>query len=190
MINIMVGTAQEPARGQNVCGDVFDIIPNGQTLTIAMADGLGHGPLAAEAAREFCSFVKTHKELPIDTVLEKSHKDIAHTRGTAGVVLNIDREKQSLTFAGIGNIELQAISAHPIRPICSPGVIGHRYHKILVFKYELTAGDLIAIYTDGISSRFQLKNYRHLQVDTMANAILQDHKKYHDDRTCITLFCH
>lgn len=189
MMDIKIGTAQEPARGQVVCGDAFTIIENEHVLTIAIADGLGHGPQAAEASAAFCDFIKNKPGLDVEELIEAAHHAIKKTRGVAGSIIKIDRQRGQMFFSGIGNIECQALSSNPIKPICAPGIIGHRFRKTLQFSYELTPSDIMVFFTDGISSRFRLANYRHLDLEEMAQTILQDHKKDHDDRTCITLLC-
>ena len=49
-MGLEVAAAERSARGQSVCGDATLVRQAAGTTTIAMADGLGHGPAAAEAA--------------------------------------------------------------------------------------------------------------------------------------------
>jgi hypothetical protein len=41
--------------------------------------------------------------------------------------------------------------------------------------------------TDGISSRARLDAYRHLDAQNMADALLRDHAKDHDDASCVVI---
>ena len=79
------------------------------------------------------------------------------------------------------------MSVNSIRPVCTPGIIGRPIRKVVEFSYELASGDLIAIYSDGISSRFDLKEYRTLPAQECADLILRNHGKYHDDATVLTI---
>ena len=47
-----VGAASVPAPGETVCGDDWEVQIRGERIYVLMADGLGHGPQAAEAAQE------------------------------------------------------------------------------------------------------------------------------------------
>ncbi len=39
-----------PMQGETVCGDAFALRMDGSALLAVLADGLGHGPLAADCA--------------------------------------------------------------------------------------------------------------------------------------------
>ncbi len=154
-------------------------------MIIALADGLGHGPLAAEASLGFCAYVEAHTEDSLEEIIRGASNEIVRTRGAAAAVVSIDLDQQTLAFAGIGNIELQAVSREPIRPVCTPGIVGRPLRKVVQFDYTLNRGDLFAFYSDGISSRFSLTEYRRFDVQPMADEILKEQGKYHDDATCI-----
>ena len=46
---LMSGVVKAPARGETVCGDAVTVIDGERGPVIVMADGLGHGPAAAES---------------------------------------------------------------------------------------------------------------------------------------------
>lgn len=181
-----IGAAQRPIRTETVCGDAFVVFP-GEWITVAVADGLGHGPEAAEAAHAFCEYVGAHASEGLEEILRGATAALSDTRGAAAALIRIADQLQCLSFAGIGNVELQAASRRPIRPVCTPGIVGRPLRKVLEFNYELTRGDLLAIYSDGISGRFALGSYGHLDAQSMAEAILADHGKHHDDATCVVV---
>jgi serine/threonine protein phosphatase PrpC len=183
------GIAQRPARGEKVCGDAYVIVPGAATV-VALADGLGHGPLAAAAAVAFCQYVREHANEVPDRILRGSTEKVSHTRGAAAAVIRLDESNGTLVFAGIGNVELQALSQNAIRPVSTPGIVGRKLRKIVPFDYEVVAGDLLAMYSDGISSRFELKEFRSMEPQQIAEAILDQHGKQHDDATVIVFKVH
>lgn len=185
-MSLEIGAVQRPIRNEKVCGDAFVVLRNHE-ITIALADGLGHGPKAAEAAIAFCEYVEAHASRSLEEILIGATADLSDTRGAAAALVRIGSQHRELSFAGIGNIELQAVSKIPIRPACTPGIVGRPLRKVLKFDYELSPGDLLAIYSDGISSRFRLDSYRHLDAQGTAEAILADHGKQHDDATCVVV---
>lgn len=187
MRQITIGTAQRPALGQQVCGDAFIVADNDSVTTIGIADGLGHGPEAAEASNAFCAFVQEHHVASLKEIILGSDKRLGGTRGAAAALLRIDLGAECLEFAGVGNIEVHAESSIPIHPICVPGILGQRFRKFLPFHYEMDGAALITLFSDGISSRFEISGYRHLEPQEMAEAILKDHGKDHDDATCVVV---
>jgi len=157
-----IGSIQRPAAGQLVCGDSLTVV-DGPSLFIALADGLGHGPAAAEAARPFCEFAAAHRAEPLDQILVKASEALAHTRGAAGALVRIDSQARSLEFSGIGNIELKSLLNSAIQPFCRPGILGRGRPRVRVDAFPVAAGELLALFSDGVSSRFSLDQYRHLR---------------------------
>lgn len=180
--------AKRPMLGQTVCGDVASVIhTNDGGVLIVLADGLGHGTMAHEAAEAFCAFAELHATRPIEAIMREGSLAIAATRGAAAALLRIGDGGTRLSFCGIGNIEVQANSVDAIRPICMPGIVGRPLRKVLSFDYALSCGDLLVAHTDGISSRFRLEKYAHFPAVEAADRILSEHGKGHDDATCIVI---
>ncbi len=181
-----IAVAQRPAVNESVCGDATEVVREGETL-IAVADGLGHGPDAAEAAQAFCRYVRENPSLGLEDIIMGASQEISRTRGVACALVRIDAAERLMTFVGVGNIEVQAVSVADIHPICLPGIVGQRVRKLQSFEYELHPGDLIVVYSDGISSRFDLRQMRHADVQALADAVLVEHGKDHDDATCVVI---
>lgn len=174
-------------RGEQVCGDAVAIVRGDGHVLVAVVDGLGHGPQAAAAARALCAFAEGNAGKPLERLVEEATRAISDTRGAAAAFLDIDRDGGVLRFCGIGNIEAQAVSRAPIRPICMPGIIGRPLRKILAFEYALAPGDLLLLHTDGVSSRFSLSDFAGGAPQEIADAVLERHGKDHDDATCVVI---
>jgi len=174
--------------GQQVCGDVTSVVRGpGEEVLIVVADGLGHGEKARDAAEAFCAFVEVHAEAPLEAIMRDGSHAVSATRGAAAALIRIHRGVTRLSFCGIGNVELQAASAEAIRPVCLPGIVGRPLRKVLAFDYALREGDLLAAHTDGVSSRFRLEDYAGLDAKEAAARILAEHGKNHDDATCVVI---
>lgn len=186
---IWVGLSQRPAHNEKVCGDSAIVIPEERYTFIAVVDGLGHGPQAARAAQAFCSIAEENRNRPLQDILMTAHEGLGATRGVAAALVRIEQKKRELFFSGIGNIGIYARSRETIQPISSSGIVGHHVKPAREFKYSLYSGDIIAIFTDGIQSAFEIGTYKHLDVEEMADAILTDHGKAHDDATCVVIRC-
>jgi hypothetical protein len=184
---MQIGKASRSIKGESVCGDQCVIVRTNSCTTIGIADGLGHGQKAYEAARDFCAFVANHAEWKIVDILAEAHNSISHTRGVAGVVLRIDEQNDTLQYVGVGNIEFQAASHSPIRPISYPGIVGKRIRKIMPFNYNLSRGDVLTAFSDGVSRRLDINSYKHLKVQDAAEKVIEIYGKDHDDALCIVI---
>ena len=187
MTQMQLGAAQRPAVGETVCGDAYVMVERGARKLIAVVDGSGHGPLAAEAAHLFRDFVSLHAAEPLELLFLGAHAALADTRGAAASILRVDESSGALEFAGIGNVHVVAQSASAIHPAPQPGILGRRFRHAKVLPFSVARGDTLVMFSDGISSRVQLAPYLHLDPDAMARAILAEHGASHDDATCVAL---
>jgi len=113
---------------------------------------------------------------------------ISHSRGTAIIIIRINTVSHEMTYIGVGNVEMQSISQGSIRPVNIPGIVGRRINRrVRTSSYKLNKGDILTIFTDGISSHFDLEEYSGLDAQTLAETILVKHSKDHDDATCVTI---
>jgi hypothetical protein len=187
-MNLTICAAQRPYAGETVCGDAYSVVDGERTL-IALADGLGHGPAAAEAANAFCRFAAERPSTGLRALMTLASDEIAKTRGAAAALLRIDLPRGELEFAGVGNIEVRAVSREPIKPVSVAGIVGRRMRKVRVFGYPVHRGDLLIAFTDGISSRLSLTDYAELDEQSLADRVMADHGKLHDDATCVVIRC-
>ena len=112
---------------------------------------------------------------------------LRETRGAAVALLRIDVRHDRLDHTAVGNVEVTALSVSPIRPVSVAGIVGGRVRKILEQSYTLTGGDRLAIYTDGVSGRFGLEEYRRHAAQRTAESIVDEWGKNHDDATCVVV---
>jgi serine/threonine protein phosphatase PrpC len=181
-----VGSAQKLAPGEEVCGDDHLVVSEPVCL-LALADGLGHGPAAHTAARAFCGFVAKNAENDLEKMLLEASRAVAKTRGAAAALLHVDQREERISFAGVGNIGVQTVGHPEMRPICVPGIVGSRVRKVLRFDYDVVRGMRVAMFTDGVSSRFELEGYSKLDAQQAADEIVRENAKGHDDATCLVL---
>jgi serine/threonine protein phosphatase PrpC len=188
-MRIEIHAASRALPGETECGDQVAIVSNQARHLVVVADGLGHGPLAAVAARKAVAFVSAHCDDDLVALLTACDRQLAGTRGAAVSVVRIDAQAATLEYAGVGNVELVALARHPIRPANNPGIIGARPRKVVAYRYQIAADDFILLFTDGISSRLDLAAYRHHDVASAAGLVLSEHGKRQDDATCVAMRC-
>lgn len=182
-----VGAAQRPAEGESVCGDAYFASARGEVVTLALADGLGHGAEAATAANRFCDFVRAHVDHPLDEILRGAHAELRGTRGAAASLLRIDRATREAHFTGVGNVDLKVDSKHAVAPICVSGIVGARMKRVMVFSFRLSPGDLLVMHSDGVIGLSDLSPYRRRASQDVAEAVVAAFGVSRDDVTCVAM---
>jgi anti-sigma regulatory factor (Ser/Thr protein kinase) len=185
-----VGGVCVPVAGEEDCGDDWVFQEKARGARITVADGLGHGPAAADASR---AAVRTAREQINDSspaLLERIHGALRSTRGAAVAVAEIDPEARVLRFAGIGNISAAVVPrSGPIRRLASgAGTAGHQYRKILEFSCPWEPGSLLLMHSDGLQTQWSFDPYpglleRHPSV--IAGVFYRDYARSRDDVTVV-----
>jgi anti-sigma regulatory factor (Ser/Thr protein kinase) len=143
-----------PITGETECGDVFGAAETDVAVTGVLCDGLGHGPLAASAAREAVAAVLEDPLAEPAALLERAHHRMAHTRG--GAVGVVQAAGQVARFAGLGNVAAVILADGTRRSMVSvPGIAGHQARIIRQFEYNVPPGAAIILHSDGISGRWE-----------------------------------
>ena len=147
-----------PAPGETVSGDAWDIRIEDGKATVIVADGLGHGPVAAEAAAEALNAFASFTGSP-SAVLERAHPLMRSTRGAAVSIAEIDARAGTIVYAGAGNISGRLISGVEDRSLMSQhGTLGVQIRKLQDVHYSWPDHSLIVLHSDGLITRWNLKD--------------------------------
>lgn len=169
------------------CGDAWALRHHDDQTTIAVVDGLGHGPLAASAAAEvMAAFAQTGPSL--DGALRAAHARARSTRGAAASLVTLDPRARSLSFAGVGNVACRIVSHEHGKGCASQhGTLGHGTPRIRTERHPWPDGVVVA-FTDGVSSRWDLASLppwtRH-HPTTVAASLWRDYGRNRDDATVV-----
>lgn len=179
-----------PARGEYRCGDLVVVEPAGEGRElIALIDGLGHGRLAEQAAQAAGDFVRANARLPLERLFAGCSKAISATRGVVMSVLRLSSAPLGFEHAGVGNVALSSITREPVETRLAAGVVGLRWRKLAVTRHPLHSGDLLLLFTDGISSRLDLIQLRQENLEQTVDAVMRRWAKDHDDAACVAIEC-
>ena len=179
-----------PAPGETECGDSWRIMRSESHVSAVVADGLGHGPLAAKAANEAIRVFEQRPFLTPEVYLETAHQALHATRGAALACARVDLESRTLLFAGVGNIcaSLVGRDAQSRSLTSHNGTAGLQVSKLQQFQYQVLEGDLLLMHSDGLTSRWKVADYPGLayRVPALIAAILyRDFKRGRDDSTIL-----
>ena len=153
-----------------------------------VADGLGHGPEAAEASVEAVRLFHRYNGHRPPVLLDYIHGGLRATRGAAVSVARFEPASGKVVYSGVGNIAGVIAGDGDLRRMVSmPGTAGHNARKIQPFEYPFTAG-LVILHSDGIASTWTLDRYPNLSArhPTLIAAVLyRDLTRHRDDATVL-----
>lgn len=152
------GISQHSLHDDPACGDVWSLAISGSRISALIIDGLGHGEDAEIAGRAGAAVFDRQPFASSGLLLEDMHHAMRGTRGGAVAIVQVD--DGHLRFLGIGNIGASLIDAEKTRGLAShPGIVGLQYRKAQSFDYPQVAGQLLILYSDGLQSRWNLRDY-------------------------------
>ena len=179
-----------PCRGEQLSGDSVVIRPLEQGLFVAIVDVLGHGPEANELTHVIDAYLARYGTSDVSGVMARLHQHLKGTRGAAVGLCAIDAATGRIEYAGIGNTAMRRFGKAETRLVSQDGVLGQNMRTPRLQTLQLEPGDLIILYTDGVSDRFTLDDYpgvlRHAPKEVASN-IIQRFGKDHDDAACIAV---
>ena len=154
-----VGILGRPHQDERVSGDAAGFIRLDGSLTLAVADGLGHGPAAREASMLAIRHVTELAERPLDEIHDACHTALARTRGAVMALARIAGGADEASIASVGNVAAY---------VCGPGT-SHRFagaqfalgvpgpvRTIRLHRTPIVARDALVLYTDGLVGRASL----------------------------------
>ena len=173
-----------PREGERECGDIaLTRVAEGITL-VAVVDALGHGPLAAAAARIAADhLLAAPLERGLLPLVEGLHAALKGSRGAAAMIVLLASDG-GLQGCGVGNVELRALGSR-VPSVLTPGVLGASINRLRTFEARVTVGDRLVIFSDGLCSRMELSRLRGLTSGQACDALMALYRRSHDDATVL-----
>jgi hypothetical protein len=186
------GCVSVAAPGEQVCGDGWKLSIAEGRLALLLTDGLGHGPLAAEASERACRLFDGGTLRGPRAFIEAAHGHLSGTRGAAVALACVDVTAGRLIYAGVGNIAGTLLDgADGSRGLFSHnGTVGHLMRKVQEFEYPWGPASTLIMHSDGLQTRWALSKYpglgrRHPAV--IAGVLYRDFKRGRDDATVVVI---
>ena len=174
--------------GEEVCGDACCYRVDRDRTILMVADGLGHGPLAAAASTEAVRAFAQASGGPAE-ILAVLHARLATTRGAAVAVAELDPKARCLRFAGVGNVAGWVDDGDRRRGLLShPGIVGHQARSWKEVTADLPPASLVVLHSDGLTDKWNLAHYpglRRHDVAVVAATLLRDAGIRHDDASVL-----
>ncbi|MFD8307742.1 SpoIIE family protein phosphatase [Streptomyces sp. NPDC059690] len=152
---VRAGGVNLPYGGAEYSGDAWTCVRSGDRVTLMLADGLGHGPLAAHASTAAVDALRRSAHLSPAEALGRLDADLRGTRGAAVAVAQVDTAAGTLRFAGLGNASAWVWEDGAWHCLLShPGIVGVHRPRTLVDRQRRWRGDrVLLLHSDGLPGR-------------------------------------
>lgn len=184
------GAVAIPVPPEEVCGDSWCKAEDAARATLMVADGLGHGPSAAEASLAAAQTFMKLSGQPPSNILAAMHAAMRATRGAAVGIARVDRAVGEIVFAGVGNIAATLVDADQglRRMVSNNGTIGHIARHMRSFTYPIGGCQLIVLASDGLGTNWRMDAYPgliHHHPALIAGVLYRDFSRGRDDATVL-----
>jgi negative regulator of sigma-B (phosphoserine phosphatase) len=181
------GVAGKQMPGETHSGDLHLVKMVDRGVLLAVADGLGHGKEAAEAAKIAIDSVEAHSHEPLIRIIEYCGRRLRESRGAAMSLALFSPDDNSMEWLGVGNVGgvLIHMSGDGKRAnefmMLTQGVVGVRLPTLRTSKVGVIRGDTLVVATDGIRRGFEEGIILFDRPDDTAQSILERDGQLTDD---------
>jgi phosphoserine phosphatase RsbX len=183
-VTLKVDHLSVPRNGETECGDIAVVRTGGDFALLAVIDALGHGPLAAAAARIASDLLE---KAPLDRgvlhLIELLHAALRGSRGAAAMICILSADGR-LQGCGVGNVEMRTVGSR-VPTVLTPGILGASVNRLRTFEARVVPGDRLVLFSDGISSRMDLGSVRGLAPAGACDVLMTQYRRTHDDSTVL-----
>ncbi|MEW2915397.1 SpoIIE family protein phosphatase [Leisingera sp. JC11] len=185
--------AQAAKEGSTACGDGYLLRRAGSRLLVALADGVGSGAEARDAASACLQELAAGSVRGIADLFEAAHGRLQGSRGAALAVALIDPDQAAVEWAALGDVEgvicpLQPGSRESNVIMQKGGTLGVHFPGVFCQTRNFPPQHVLVFASDGISRRFRDALPR-MQVPPRewVPSCLGSYGKAHDDRTLLAV---
>ncbi|MFV0889154.1 SpoIIE family protein phosphatase [Metapseudomonas otitidis] len=182
-----------PCHPERVSGDLAFMRAGPDGVSLVLIDVSGHGASAHQLAQTLEAVLQQTPEQEPARLLQVLHQHCLGTRGAAAGVALVNGERGELSYAGIGNTRICLRGREPWRGVSRDGVLGERFPTPLLQRRAIVPGDVLMLYSDGISESLNLRDgLLDLGADpaALAHQVITHSGRSTDDASCIVLRVH
>lgn len=179
-----------PCHPERVSGDLAFMRAGPDGVSLVLIDVSGHGASAHQLARALEAVLQQTPEQEPTRLLQLLHQHCIGTRGAAAGVALVNGERGELSYAGIGNTRICLRGREAWRGVSRDGVLGERYPTPLLQRQPIDSGDVVMLYSDGVSETLNLRDgLLDLGADpaALARQVITHSGRSTDDASCIVL---
>jgi anti-sigma regulatory factor (Ser/Thr protein kinase) len=178
-----------PMAGEDACGDAWSVRRTARGLCLMVADGLGHGPLAATASHAAVTAFEAGEGAASPETMQRLHTALRPTRGAAASIAVLPTGDAPVAFIGVGNVAGAVVTASESKRMVSHnGTLGHALKTIRPFSYPTQGETLVVLASDGLGTAWSLDSYPGLRLrhpSLIAGVLYRDFSRRRDDVTVL-----
>ena len=181
---------KRPLNNDVFCGDTGIIKEFDNKVFIGIIDALGHGERAHKIAVICEDFIEKNYRRDLVETMKDLDACIRGTRGAVGALCQLELKTGVLQYVGVGDTTARIFGPSHATLISKPGIIGYTMPSLSEDTKKISDGDVLVLYTDGVQSYFELKDYSGLLnhgAKEIATRIIEHYGKETDDALCIAL---
>jgi anti-sigma regulatory factor (Ser/Thr protein kinase) len=186
-----VGVAGTSAPGETVSGDGWAVAIDGARAAILMADGLGHGPMAEQAANVAVGHFCQTPFQDMATMIQSAHGLLRSTRGAAVALAALDIAGATVRSVGAGNVVTRIVSGVSEKTLLSQhGTVGLQIRKPEEMSTPWPPHAVVVMHTDGVVQRWPsaaLHAVLGRDPSLVAAVLLRDFCRGRDDATVMVI---
>lgn len=187
--SLEIAAVSVPMNGEAVCGDAWQVSLHPDGAVVIVADGLGHGLLAGEAAQAAVATFNPRTMSSLTDTLRTIHTAVRHTRGAAVALADVQPRLRLVKFAGIGNVAGTILgTGHARHTVSLNGTIGHEVRQFREYSYPWETDALLVLCSDGLTSHWSFTDYPALRQQhpaIVAAVLYRDFSRQRDDVTVV-----
>ncbi|MDQ0216598.1 negative regulator of sigma-B (phosphoserine phosphatase) [Oikeobacillus pervagus] len=107
---VEVFASQDSKDGMPYCGDSYFMEIYEDYFICVLADGLGSGQFAYEAATAVTKTVAKYHEEDVDTLMRYCNEALLSKRGATVAILKVNFQKQKFIYSCVGNIRFYVLT--------------------------------------------------------------------------------
>jgi serine/threonine protein phosphatase PrpC len=179
-------TASRPLVPGDESGDQYLVRGAPSGVLVVVADGVGHGREAAQAARTAIGLMADAEADDLVLALRRCHQGMRLTRGATLSLAWFDGGRDEVTWIGIGDVTSVLLRSseggkRQETLLLRGGVLGRNLPLLRPETLTLFPGDMLVLATDGIDPRFARELRSTGSPQQIADHILAAHGTGDDD---------
>ncbi len=167
------------------CGDVGRVWESEGRVFVALADGLGHGESAFEAAQATLESFQKHDTKPVEEMMILTHAAVSHTRGCAVFLARLDPVRNEAECVSVGNILFRSSRPEAHAVLALPGILGHVMRKARPAVIPWHPGDWMVLCSDGVSTHFSADELGEGSALDRSEELVRSYGHPHDDASAL-----
>jgi hypothetical protein len=173
-----------------VSGDIIIVKQLKNEIACAVVDVLGHGPAAHDLAKHIETFLGRRMSADPTATLQLLHNELRGTRGAVAGIAVFTPATGKVRFVACGNIVARRMGKAEVSLHFAEGTLGQSMRTPTEQKLVLQGKDVLLLHTDGIKSRFGMRDYPNIcyeRAQIIAKKIVEKFGRSYDDATCLAL---